>query len=176
IEQDRRVALQAQLSAFGPPPYIGVTWRAGAMIDEVWRGQGKPTLAKLIPVRLIGEMLRGFHGTVVILQRRPATEELAEFRAALGRDAMDLSAVNDDLRDALALLSLLDEHIGVSNTNMHLAAGIGRTARVLVNHPAEWRWWNDVAASRWFPGFSVYRQTVDFSSDAALQRLAQDLR
>ena len=41
-------------------------------------------------------------------------------------------AAADDL-----VLALLDEYIGVSNTNMHLRAAAGRTARVLVPRPAE---------------------------------------
>lgn len=48
--------------------------------------------------------------------------------------------VNDDLEQMLALPSMIDDYIGVSNTNMHLCAAVGRSARVPVPSPAEWRW------------------------------------
>ena len=56
-------------------------------------------------------------------------------------------------------MALLDDYVGVSNTNMHLRAGLGLTARVLVPLPPEWRWQADAAESPWFPGFAIYRQT-----------------
>ena len=51
--------------------------------------------------------------------------------AGLGRDALDFSAANDDLSEMLALLSLLEDYVGVSNTNMHLAAAAGATAAAI---------------------------------------------
>jgi hypothetical protein len=87
----------------------------------------------------------------------------------------DLSALNEDLEAMLALLALVDEYVGVSNTNMHLRAGVGRTARVLVPQPPEWRWMAVGEASPWFPGFRVYRQHVDGEWRDALARLSRDL-
>lgn len=59
---------------------------------------------------------------------------------------------------------------------MHLRAGVGKTARVLVPWPVEWRWMAAGDASPWFPGFAVYRQGTDGDWDAALDRLKNDLR
>ena len=67
------------------------------------------------------------------------------------------------------------EYIGVSNTNMHLAACAGRTARVLVPAPAEWRWMRNRASSPWFPGFSIYRQTLQGDWGPAFSALESDL-
>jgi len=61
----------------------------------------------------------------------------------------------------------------VSNTNMHLRAALGRTARVLVPLPPEGRWGSSGEVSPWFPGFAVYRDTAGW--DAALERLRADL-
>mgnify|MGYP003348510269 CR=1 FL=1 len=41
-----------------------------------------------------------------------------------------------------------------------LRAGVGRTTRVLVPCPAEWRWMAQGEASPWFPGCAVYRQSA----------------
>jgi len=64
----------------------------------------------------------------------------------------------------------------VSNTNMHLRAGTGRPARVLVPRPAEWRWMATGDDSPWFPGFRVYRQGPDGDWGAAVNRLREDLQ
>jgi hypothetical protein len=93
----------------------------------------------------------------------------------LQRPLHDLSEANESLEDMLALLSLLDDYIGVSNTNMHLRAAIGRTARVLLPCPAEWRWMASGDESPWFPGFRVYRQNTHGEWSAALQRIANDM-
>jgi hypothetical protein len=103
-------------------------------------------------------------------------EDLARFTAALGRPALDLSAVNDDLQDALAVLSLIDEYVGVSNTNTHLRAGCsGKNARVLVHHNPEWRWGLHGPRSSWFPLFTVYRQSARNGWSPTLEALAADL-
>ena len=75
----------------------------------------------------------------------------------------------------LALLLLLDEYTGVSNTNMHLRAGLGLTARVLVPDPPEWRWMDRGTASPWFPRFRVYRQDRGAGWAGALSELSADL-
>jgi hypothetical protein len=94
---------------------------------------------------------------------------------ALGARVHDLSDLNDDLEAMLALLEVIDEYVGVSNTNTHLRACAGKTARVLVPAPAEWRWMAAGRYSPWFPGFPVYRQGVDGDWRAALDELARDL-
>lgn len=172
---DARVdALRETLSAFGPPPYLGVTWQGGKMKETGHKGAWR-TLHKEISPAMLGRLARDWPGTVVVVQRVPRPEDLADFAKAVGRPCLDWSGLNDDLQDALAGLSLLDEYVGVSNTNMHLMAGIGRTARVLVPHPADWRWMAMGEESPWFPGFRVYRQSYDKNWKEALKRLAQDL-
>ncbi len=75
----------------------------------------------------------------------------------------------------LALLALMDEYVTVSNANVYLRAGAGRTSRILVPSPPEHRWMAEGAESPWFPGCKVYRQKLDGSWDEALAALAWDL-
>jgi hypothetical protein len=75
----------------------------------------------------------------------------------------------------LAALEVLDEHVCVSNTNVHLRAGLGRASRVLVPYPPEFRWMNAGAESPWFPGSPVYRETAEDGWAPALAALARDL-
>jgi len=156
IESLERMRLR--LEAAGPRPWIGVTWRAGVAPET-------GGLAKQVGLEALFEALRPARGTLVALQRAPADGELARASAAAGRPVHDLSDVNADLEQALALVSLLDRHLAVSNTNIHLAAAAGASADVLVPFPPEWRWGLE-GASPWFPGMRVHRERASGWSDA----------
>ena len=174
-DEARCSRMRETLAALGKPPYLGVTWQAGT--DVLHRrefGADMGLLFKQIPPDLLGKALRGWPGTVLSLQREPIAADVDRFREGLGAPAADLGAANEDLEEMLALLSLLDEYVAVSNTNIHLLAGLGRTARVLVPHPPEWRWMHQ-GNSPWFPGFQLYRQTKQLHWTDALKRLRHDL-
>ncbi|MGZ5098025.1 MAG: hypothetical protein ACXWG9_09145, partial [Usitatibacter sp.] len=125
-----------------------------------------------VPADRLFACLAPLGGTVVALQRRIEDGELPAASRTLGREVHDFSGANDDLEDALALVSILDRHIAVSNTNMHLAQAAGATADVLVPFPPEWRWRIE-GDSPWFPGFRVHRQTREGDWSAALAALAR---
>jgi hypothetical protein len=109
------------------------------------------------------------------LQRLPLPGEVENFSRALGRRAHDLSALNENLEDIAAVLELVDEYVGVSNTNMHIRAGLGKTARVLVPFPPEFRWMHTGHESPWFQGFRLYRQDPTRAWTVALETLCSDL-
>lgn len=160
--------VRARLAALGPSPYLGVTWRAGV------KGEARG-LYKEARLESLAQTLRNVPGTVLALQRLPGEGELNAFSGQLGKPVHDLTALNNDLEAMLALLSLIDEYVGVSNTNMHLRAAAGKTAHVLVPAPPEWRWMADGRESPWFPGFTVYRQGYDGNWESALAALRQNL-
>ncbi|MCH8139159.1 MAG: tetratricopeptide repeat protein [Proteobacteria bacterium] len=167
-EPGRTDAMRARLAGFGPAPYIGVTWRAGT--------RDKPgSLFKEAPLDGVGGALKQAGGTVAVLQRNPEAGEIDALSRALGREVHDFTALNDELEDMLALLALLDDYVTVSNTNVHLRAGAGRTSRVLVPNPPEYRWMAEGDESPWFPGCAVYRQRADGDWDGAFERLSRDL-
>lgn len=170
---DQLAMIESRLARLGPPPYFGLTWRGGVAPEEQ-RGMAW-MLFKQAPLEQFGEALRGLNATFVALQRNPEPGEIEQLCAHLGRPVHDLTALNEDLEAMLALLALIDDYVGVSNTNMHLRAGVGRTARVLVPCPAEWRWMATGDESPWFAGFRVYRQQPSGSWDDAFERLRDDL-
>jgi tetratricopeptide (TPR) repeat protein len=167
----RVAAVRERLAGLGTAPLLGVTWRAGTEKSA----DARAALFKQTDISLLGKALASWPGEVLILQRNPRPEETGQFTHALGRPAHDCSDLNEELEDMLALLSLLGDYVGVSNTNMHLMAGLGRTARVLIPHPPEWRWMRQGGESPWFPGFRLYRETPDGNWDAAFSRLTDDL-
>lgn len=170
---EKLARVREQLAAAGSPPYIGVTWRAGTAPEE--QNSISWVLYKTIPMRNLADALKAMPGTILALQRKPAEGEIDSFSAALGRRMHDFSALNEELESMLALLSVIDEYVGVSNTNMHLRAAVGKTARVLVPAPAEWRWMQSGRSSPWFPGFSIYRQSLQGDWKSALDALKRDL-
>lgn len=157
----RLAAMRDKLRALGPPPYIAAAWRAGEPRTGLFE-----TLFKEIPFDVLADAVREIPGTVVSVQRAPRDGETDAVASILGRPVHDLSGMNRDLEDALALMALADELVAVSNTNVHLRAGAGRTSRVFVPFPIEWRWMAE-GASPWFPGSRVERCGVPGASGEA---------
>jgi tetratricopeptide (TPR) repeat protein len=171
--EERLGRAREALAAAGPPPYLGITWRGGTPPQEQ-QGAGW-VLYKEIGIERLAAAVASFPGTVLALQRAPRPAEVARFAAALGRPVAAFSAYNEDLEDMLALLALIDEYVGVSNTNMHLRAVLGKATRVLVPCPAEWRWMCAGARSPWFPEFPIYRQSAQGDWSHALAALNAEL-
>jgi tetratricopeptide (TPR) repeat protein len=156
--------MRERLEAAGPRPWVGVTWRAGVSNEVVTRG-----LFKQVPLEALFSALRGA-GTALALQRGPQPGEIDAASNAFGRTVRDFTNANDDLEDALALTALLDRHVAVSNTNVHLAAAAQRAAEVLVPFPPEWRWGLG-EKTPWFPAMRVLRQRADGDWSEALSGL-----
>ena len=175
-DESKRTGMRSRLASLGPAPYLAVTWRAGTDVTRARElGAERISLTKAVDPAALGAALRGWRGTVVLLQRAARPSERERFTQALGAPVHDLTAVTDDLAALVALLAVLDDHVGVSNTNMHLLAGLGRSARVLVPYPAEWRWLRREGRSPWFPAFPVYRQAQSRDWSHALHSLRTDL-
>jgi tetratricopeptide (TPR) repeat protein len=167
-------AMRKRLAGAGAPPYVALSWRGGTPPREQRSGAAW-MLYKEIGIEPLAEALREVPATFIVLQRNLGPGEVERFSRTLGREVHDFSDLNEDLESMLAALALMEEYIGVSNTNMHLRAAAGRTARVLVPRPAEWRWMAAGASSPWFPGFSLYRQSLDGDWRPALAALGRDL-
>ncbi len=162
-----------RLAVIGEGPYLGITWRAGMAKGAItlWSA-----LRKEVSLEMMAQAIRGFPGRILILQRNVTADELSQISKIVGCPVHDFSDLNDNLDQMLALLDELDEHVCVSNTNVHLRAALGKTSRVLVPHPPDWRWMAEGETSPWFPDCQVYRQTVDGNWGAALERLREALR
>ena len=170
-EARRSAGVRSRLEALGPPPYIALAWRAGEP-----RAGRIVRLFKQVPPEALGEALRGVKATWITVQRDPSREELDRISKSLGAPLHDWSAINADLEEALAVMAAIDDYAGVSSTLVHLRAGVGGRARILVPFPPEWRWMESGEASPWFPRAITYRQSADGDWGTALARLAADQR
>ena len=177
-EAAQAARVREALARLGPPPYLALTWRAGTDLRRAREigahAAGVRLVYKEIALELLGQSVRGWRGTLLSLQRGLQPGELAALREAAGAQVHDLAPMTKDLRETLALLTQLDEHVAVLNTNMHLLASLGRTARVLVPRPLDWRWMRE-GDSPWFPGFTVYRQPAGLDWREPLARLRREL-
>jgi tetratricopeptide (TPR) repeat protein len=169
---DDRVARMRERLGPASRRRIGLAWQAGTRGGFAAGGQS--VLMKNIEPRGLGETLAGLDCEFISLQRDPAEGSLASLEEALGAAVADMSSANADLEDMLALLSLLDDYVGVSSTNVHLRAGLGLAGRILVPFPPEWRW-GAAGRSRWFAEFETYRQRNDGDWSGALGALRSDL-
>jgi hypothetical protein len=129
---------------------IGLTWRAGTKTEL---GQWKETSP-----RQLADLVREIGGIPVLLQRGASAEEKALF----GPDAIDYCAECESTAFVLDLLPTLGAYVTVSNTNVHLAAGLPEAQRpdmhVLVTYPPDPRWMVRGDSSPWYPGMKAYRQ------------------
>jgi len=163
-------AASSLLVAAGPPPYVGVAWRAGLPSAD-----GTEHLHKMVPLESLGAAFQGFTGTLDSLQRGAEADELATLSRLTPEPVLDAGPVNNDLDAMLGLLASLDDYVGVSSTNVHLRAGLGLPARILVPQPPEWRYGRAGATSPWFPGFHLYRENRESGWKDAMGALASDL-
>lgn len=173
IDPDPAIQAQVreQLARAGPPPYLGVTWRAGAAVGE----RRPDSLRKSVPLDAFARAVAVWPGTIVVVQRHPQPGEVDAFRRACGRPVLDASACNDDLVVAHALLASLDEYAGVSSTSTHLRATAGQGGHVLVAFPAEWRWLARGVVSPWYPSWCLHREQEQGGWGAALKGLQSAL-
>jgi Flp pilus assembly protein TadD len=150
--RERVQRLEERLAGGAHSPLVGLTWRAGTVAP----GPVARQLKALAPEEL-ARAARERCGTWVSVQRQPRPGEHESLESALGSPVHDMSAANEDLEEMLALMSLLDDYVGVSNLNTHLRAGLGRPMEVLVPYPPEWRWGIAGDRSPWFPTARITR-------------------
>lgn len=174
VAQDKLVIkLQKILEKFGPAPYIAVTWRGGVQGKKLRNGVRMGD--REIDPTALGTLLAQTQATIISVQRVPEQKEAAAFERALGRKYLNLSRLNDNLPEMLALLSIVDEYIAVPNTNHHLRESLGLTSRIVVNRPYEdWRW-VITGNSPWYPAAQCYRQALDGDLTQAMRLLIEDL-
>jgi len=163
-----RVERMSQRLGEGHRPRIAVAWQAGARPAK--RSLRQQFLWKEITPGVLGEALSGLSVDWISVQRNPEEGATARFEQAVGARVADLSDANADLEDMLALLSIVDGYAGMSSTNIHLLAGLGRQAHVLVPFPPDWRW-QARGRSAWFPRFEVLRQSPALEWGEALRAL-----
>src|SRR3990167_2888486 len=154
VHEAADIDAKARLRMFGPRPWVGYTCEAGTKGDPL-------SLFKHIDS---AQLIPAISGPWTLIN---VTREQSWDVSGSG------ACVASDPDICLAVMNQLDEYVCVSNTNVHLRAGLGKTSRVLVPEPPEFRWGLGVA-SPFFPGCRVYRQRGG-AWQPALNQLKDDL-
>ena len=71
---------------------------------------------------------------------------------------IDLTNHIEDITDTLALISKIDLVITVDTAVAHLAGAIGKSTILLLKYNADWRWFEDLNYSIFYPNFKILRQ------------------
>ena len=150
----------------GPPPYVAVAWRAGLPA-----GASEERLFKAVPLERLGSALQDVPGTFVSVQRNPEAGEIEALASRIGRSVLDASAFNDDISRITGMMAAVDSYVGVSSTNVHIRAGLGLGAQILVPFPPEWRYGGSGGSTPWYPNFHLHREHASQGWDAALEDL-----
>lgn len=175
LDQDKLEQWRTWLKAKGDGPYIGVTWRAGVG-GNVKDAFSYTRLSKKVELADFAKALTGINATFISLTRNITKDELNTFEQYLGCPIIDVAGITDDLDDLLCIQYLLDENIGVSNTNMHLRACLGLGSKVLVSLASrDWRWGTQGHTTTWFKDCKVYRESKVDDWKTSLNELRQDL-
>lgn len=143
-------------------PWIGLTRKAGTSDTRSNR------LYKQLPEGYLEERFNYNKGTVFDFTRVKTDGNSCQ--SFNGLAVVNVRHITDDLDNTLALLSLLDDYFGVSNTNIHLLAGLGKTAHIYVPYPADFRWFSS-GNSEWFPGFEISREKPHEQQQYELDRV-----
>lgn len=132
-----------------PRPWIGVTCKAGikTKMGEYEKSIDIDKLIKHIPT---GE------GTIFIFQPNCPDSMIQQLSDATGYKVFSTSWCMDSMPNLTALLYVLDGYIGVSNTNMHILAGLNKSGTMIETIQTDFRWSLDSQGQPiWFPDFTV---------------------
>jgi ADP-heptose:LPS heptosyltransferase len=149
-----RVAHLQAAWASRPRPWLGVSWRSI-----------NPYHDKSIPIEQVATALRGYPGTLINLQYGHTAAELNEFAKFAGQPLMNDPQLDlfNDLEAVVALISLCDRVVTISNVTAHLSGAQGADTLLMVPGTTmhrHWYWHANNGRSLWYPTVSVITQPV----------------
>lgn len=148
-------------------PKVGITWRAGDPSKA-------NSLSKEVALPQLVQSLSGLDVDLVVLQRNPKIGEVQYIKANWEHAVIDASKSNDDLCEVASVLSSLEHYVGVSNTNVHIGAGLQLPTSVLLPTEGDFRWMLG-DRSTWFPDIPLYRESLNDGWKPALIALREEL-
>jgi tetratricopeptide (TPR) repeat protein len=168
-DSQRRRHWRDRLLATGRGCKVGISWRGGAMRDDLLR-RSVP-LDQCLPLFSVPDV------QWINIQYGPTQNLLRRIRDQFGVvihsfDQLDVLRDQDDLA---ALLAELDLVICVSNSTVHLAAGLGTPVWALVPRVPDWRWMLDRTDTPWHPTVRLFRQERPGDWSSALEAVHRAL-
>ena len=158
-------SIPSQCPYLFPDPMLKEQWakRVSSPANElkvglVWAGRAAHMndRNRSIPLRMIRALaeIRGVRYFSLQKGDSPAHERSDE----AGFEIIDWTEELTDFADTAALVANLDLVICVDTAIAHLAGALGKSAWVLLPHPADFRWLLDREDSPWYPTLRLFRQ------------------
>ena len=165
---ERVAAWRERLSALGPGPKIGLSWRGGTHRSrEPLRSIELPRWQPIFDVP-------GPH--FVSLQYTPdAPQALHALAREHGVQVAHWPEALADYAETAALVTALDFTITVCTSIVHLAGALGRPVWVMAPYTPEWRYGRSGEALRWYPSARMFRQHDNREWQAVIAAVAARL-
>ncbi len=122
----------------------------------VWAGQLLPR-DRSCPLGQILPVLGNARFSLFSLQVGDRSNDLK----VLGADTFitDMSPYLRDFAETAAVLSNLDALVTIDTSVAHLAGALGIPTFLMLRRTSDWRWFDRISHSPWYPSFRVFRQT-----------------
>jgi len=170
VDPERVAHWRRELERFGPPPYVGLSWRSRA-------GRNLSTVYYPGPDNL-GPILRLEGVRFVTLQYDHSEDEVTAMEKANGADIMRPGGLDltNDIDDTAALMAALDAVVVPNNLLMSLAGALGKPAEAMV-HAANWTFLGTDHVPFW-PSVRIHRRTESEGTDwrPLVERVAARLK
>jgi FkbM family methyltransferase len=142
-------------------------------VGLVWAGQLVPrdrscALQKILP--LLGDP----RIAPISLQVGGRTEDLKTY----GADTFitNMGPYLRDFAETAAAMEQLDLMITIDTSVAHLAGALGIPTFLLLRYTSDWRWFDRIKTSPWYPSFTLFRQTNACRWDEPLVALGEALK
>jgi tetratricopeptide (TPR) repeat protein len=155
-EVKERLALGITSGSSGSPRTIGISWRSQ---NETVGSQRSIELAQLVG------KLQSLHPEgvrLINLQYGSVHAEIEDCFKLTGVRIQEISAIDNfqDLEGLACLIQACDEVVSVDNSTVHLAGALGQSVTALLPVNADWRWFEGMSQSVWYPSVRLLRQTA----------------
>ncbi len=167
LEPSALLTWRQRLAGLGPGARIGIAWRGGGSLGS--RVQRSLELEQLLPIL----QLPGVQWLNLQYGLDPA--ELEQFERRHGIRLHHFEGVGENLTATAALTAALDLVITVQQTALHIAAGLGVPAWVLVPALAEWRYGLEGPSMPWYQSVELFRQQERGVWQSVIEAMAERL-
>ncbi len=135
----------------GPPhtPRIAIVWSGGQ------RRLNNPT--RDMPLTALLPLLEAIDAQWLSLQKDVSDADAVLLAQHPQIRRMDQGL--NDFADTAAILAQVDLLISVDTAVAHLAGAMGKPVWLALRKAGEWRWMQEAAASPWYPGHRLFRQS-----------------
>jgi len=92
---------------------------------------------------------------------------------ATGADAFgtDMAPYLHDFAKTAAVLKQLDCPITIDTSVAHLGAALGIPTHLLLRYTSDWRWFDHIDQSPWYPSLKFWRQATDGRWEGVVDRV-----